>query len=188
MPLWDHYLLPLAISSVFLLVLSLRAVFNLEYGKILTGIFLVIILFPVFTYIQQKYFTVGYYPTIDGSYLNQKKVVEKIFADSQGKPFGYFQYTTGILTYNMDYLIWWENKQHQVSVINKKMPTTYLILFPAPVGDENAHTFWKKNVVRTNGTVVDRWEMDGGIIVEKIAIPSGEQEPDPNYYQNLLFR
>ncbi len=188
MPLWDHYLLPLVISSIFLFVLSIRMLVGGMYGKLLIGILLIIISLPVVGFLQQKYFTGVYQPTIDGSYLNQKKVVEKIFSDSQGKPFGYFQYSTGVLTYNMDYLIWWENKKYHIALTNKKMPTTYLILFPAPVGDESAHEFWKKNVIRTKGEVMERWKMDGGIIIEKLKIPQGEDEADPNYYQNLLFR
>lgn len=187
MPLWSHYILSLSVTSVFLLTLVIKKLSAYPIGGYVVLIILVLLLYPSFIWIQQTY-SHSYSPLIDGSYLNQKAVVDKIFADAGANNFGYFEYSPAILTYNMDYLLWWVNQKHNRTITNTKQPLTYLIMFPPTSKDYGAYAFWKKNVVRTNGKVLSHWLMRGGITIEKLQISPQEPPADPNYYQNLLFR
>jgi 4-amino-4-deoxy-L-arabinose transferase-like glycosyltransferase len=189
LPLWGHYILPLSITSALLLAVSLRQVTDFLLGKICIALFLILITIPVLTGIKNTYLTSqAYIPAIDGSYRNQLAAVQKVFVDAKGSSFGYFEYSTAILTYNMDYLMWWQGREHKYLPPSQKFPTTYLIMYPQPASDLHAQEFWKKNVIKTRGKMLQRWVMQGGITIEKLQISEGEQPVDPNYYQNLLFR
>jgi hypothetical protein len=139
LPLWEHYLLPISILAVFLLALSLQKIFF--QGRILQMLvitFLLINLFPTFIWIQDNYLNnLPYQPKSDGSYRNQLEVAKWILDDTKNKDYGYFVYTTGILTYNMDYLLWWlSDKNHLIPPSNQKHPTTYLIFYPHSLHDD----------------------------------------------------
>ena len=88
----------------------------------------------------------------------------------------------------MDYLMWWRGTyKYKYLPESKKLPITYLILNP-PAYDEGSHTFWIKNTIRTKGKIISTKIYRGNIKVLKISIPSADPQPDPNYYQNLIFR
>jgi len=61
-------------------------------------------------------------------------------------------------------------------------------MYPPLAGDDGAHSFWKKHVIRTNGKVLNRKVFTGNIIVEKIEPQLHEADVDQNYHQNLIFR
>lgn len=191
LPLWQHYLLPISILGGFLLALSIQRIFTKGIGyKILVVVFLILAISPAIAWIKDNYFNpVEYIPSSDGSYRNQLEVARWVLEDTGNKEYGYFVYSPGILTYNMDYLLWWLSaKENRIAPSNKKHPTTYLILSPHPENDKGAYEYWKKNVVRTKGKVMTMKKFTSGILVEKLAIPSDDPAPDPNYYQNLIFR
>ncbi|HWY79280.1 MAG TPA: glycosyltransferase family 39 protein [Candidatus Sulfotelmatobacter sp.] len=190
LPLWPHYLLPISTLTVFILCLSIRTIWPHKPLRILIGIFFILTLYPALAWIQTTYGAQQtYQPTSDGSYRNQVVVAQWVLADAHNKPYGYFVYTTGILTYNMDYLLWYESyAQHLLPSSNHKHPITYLIMYPHAANDENAYAFWKKNVVRTTGKILLTKTFASGITVQKVQIAPNEQPADPNYYQNLLFR
>lgn len=189
LPLWEHYLLPISILSIFVLALSIQRIFTKGNPfKGLVALLLFLMLLSPLSWIVTAYQT-PYVTRSDGSYKNQLEVATWVLNDAKKQPAGYFVYNSGILTYNMDYLFSWLSRKEGVSPLsNQKQPVTYLILYPANVNDENAHNFWKKNVVKTNGTVIESKKFSSGIIVEKLAIPSDDPAPDPNYYQDVLFR
>ncbi len=127
--------------------------------------------------------------TTSGSYKNQQDVAEWIIKDSGGKEFGYYVYTAETYTYGMDYLMSWKAKKYNFpKPESKKLPTTYLILYPTLEGDAGAHAFWKKHKIKTTAAVSLKKEFSGGIIVEKLSIKPGEEPSDPSYHQNLIFR
>ena len=89
----------------------------------------------------------------------------------------------------MDYLLWYFAKEkNSKQPENIKSIDTYLILYQPRQGDENAHMFWKENVIRTEAIPVRIKRFDSGIIVEKIDLSKDKLEVDPNYFQNLIFR
>lgn len=190
LPLWPHYLLPTSILAVFILVLSIQTIWTKKEYKILVSIFVILAIFPALTSIKRDYFDAPQYQSVgDGTYKNQLPVAKWILNDTKNKEYGYFVYTPGILTYNMDYLLWWiSHTEHISTPSNVKHPTTYLILYPHITNDANAYAFWKKYVVRTNGKIIVSKTFDGKITIEKLHLEKTEQAADANYYQNLLFR
>jgi len=191
LPLWEHYLLPISILIVFLLAMTIQRIFVKGTGyKILVAVFLLFAIVPAITWTKASYINAApYVPSGDGSYRNQLEVAQWVLADTKNKEYGYFVYSTGILTYNMDYLLSWiSEKDNLITPSSLKHPTTYLIMYPYSATDKDAYSYWKKNVIRTTGKVVSTKTFDSGITVEKLAIPAGDPEPDPNYYQNLIFR
>lgn len=186
-PLWEHYILPLTVSSVFLFALSLNFFINKKESYFMVGIVLVLLLYPALNIIKNTNFTTPSYAQ-SGTFKTQRAVSDFVFQDAAGKPFGYFVYYPGILTYSMDYLMWWSGKKYKNTPSDQKQHTTYLIMYPPVASDNSAHAFWKKNVVRTSGEVVKRQEFPSGIVVEKLKIESSEGPADSNYYQNLIFR
>lgn len=190
LPLWPHYLLPISILAIFILALSIQKIWEHKVSKPLVGLFLILALYPALSWVRMSYISSPQYqPMSDGSYRNQLEVAKWVITDVNNKEYGYFVYTTGILTYNMDYLLWWESYQnHLISPSNLKHPVTYLIMYPHSANDENAYNYWKKNVVRTNGKVILTKPFDSGILVQKLQIPVNDPSPDPNYYQDLILR
>ena len=191
LPLWEHYLLPTSILAALLLTVSMQRIFMKGVGyKIVIGVFLLLATLPALFWVKDHYISaIPYVSQGDGTYKNQLEVAKWVLENTQNKEYGYFVYTPGILTYNMDYLLsWLSTKDKLTAPSNRKHATTYLILYPHFANDDNAYEFWKENVVRTKGKVVQRKQFESGITVEKLAIPSSDPEPDPNYYQNLIFR
>jgi hypothetical protein len=61
-------------------------------------------------------------------------------------------------------------------------------MYPHMANDDGAYIFWKKNVLHTQGKIVETKLFSSGIIVEKLLIDKAEPPVDPNYYQGLIFR
>lgn len=190
LPLWPHYLLPVAALSCVILALSIQRIWIHTYLKIFVGIFLFLAFLPAFIYMKNNYlFASAFATTSDGSYKNQLQAAQWVIADAKGQQYGYFAYTPGILTYNMDYLLWWVNyKNHTKIPTSTKQPLTYLLMAPTQENDKNAHEYWKQHVLHTSGEVLVQKRFSSGIIVEKLHISPDEPPVDPNYYQNLIFR
>ena len=124
-----------------------------------------------------------------GSFKNQKEIVDWIFKDANGKKFGYFVFTNETFTSNIDYLMWWQGTRiYNNEPTSTKQPLTYLIMYmPTVREDKGVFPYWKKNVVRTNGRVITEKFLHD-ITIQKLEIPADDPPPDPNYYQNLIFR
>ena len=184
-PIYPEYLLGITVPVAIGLSVISTTVWKEIYGKVLVILFVSITLWIAGT----KIFTPYHPDKTAGSYLNQKYVVDWILHDTHGEKVGYFVYTPETFTYGMDYLLWWKSKQlHTMQPVSEKLPVTYLILYPAPTGDEGAHAFWKKTKVRTNASVIERKQFPSGITVEKVSIKPDEPPVDPTYFQNLIFR
>jgi hypothetical protein len=189
-PIWSHYIYAVSISSIMLFALAMKKITQYQVGKFFVVITLIIIAFPAVRsvygiYIEDKY------PSVEalGSYKNQLSVAEWVFGDAGREKYGYLVYTPQILTYNMDYLMWWEGKVKGYSNYSAgKLETTYLIMYPPDKGDRNAHDFWKKNIIKTNGKVLQSKKFNSGIIVQKIRVSDTEPSVDPNYFHGILFR
>lgn len=189
-PLWPHYLLSIAVIFSLLLAMSIQKIYKKSKAQVLIGIFLLLAIISPVMWLYNAYIAnPGYTPTSDGSYRNQLSVASWLVETTKGQPYGYFVYTPGILTYNMDYLLWWKSrKEGLLAPSNQKHPDTFLIMYPSQAKDTNAHNYWKKNVLHTRGKVVYTRVFNGDITVQKLNIPANDPQTDPNYYQNLIFR
>lgn len=185
-PIYHDYVLGLTIPMALLVGHSAKNIWRYQFGKVLVIAFIGINSILAIQYLIPQY--TGYTAnSTAGSYKNQREVVEWIFNHADGEKFGYFVYDPTTYTYGMDYLMEWKGEQKQYIPESQKLPITYLILYPPLNDDHGAHEFWKKNVIKTEGKVLERKEFNGGIIVEKLSI--GKENPeDPNYHQNLIFR
>lgn len=190
LPLQVHYIQSLDIAVIFLLALAIRKISTSRIGIGVIVLFLFFNMYPAINWLFQNYIiNQKYVAGSEGSYTNQLNAAQYVFKDAGGKAFGYFVYDAPIVTYGIDYLLWWQGstKYHYIPE-SKKLLLTYLVMFPAPVGDIHAHDFWKKYVVRTTGTVVSEKTLPGNIIIQKLTVGANEFPADPNYYQNLIFR
>lgn len=190
-PIWSHYILPLYISSVLAFVLALKIfITSLAKGSLLSVLTISVIVLPALTWVGTTYFSGSKVMVPNsGMYKDQEKVAEWIFNDAGEEKFGYLVYTPRVLTYQMDYLMWWKGSQRQnTNYINNKFALTYLILTPPDEGDDKAHTFWKENVIYTKGKVIKRQKFPNGMVVEKTLISEEEPEVDPNYLRGIIFR
>lgn len=188
-PLWSHYTVSFSVASSLLITLLITKLWNVEFFKWLVGLFLILIYIPAFLWVLQNYSFKNGNNYGKATYKSQLAVAKYIFEDAGSKQFGYLVYDHGSLTYHMDYLIWWlASKNDKVTVVNNKQPITYLIIYPPPAYAKSEPEYWKKNVVRTKGKVVNKKIFPSGIYVEKIKINQDEPPVDPNYFQNLIFR
>ncbi len=192
LPIQGHYIVSLGVSSILLFTLAIKKIGKISSPLKISLIILFIMLQinPLINFIKNNYFTnTSYNSTSNGSYLNQQKVVDSIFKDAKGKPFGYFVFDLPIVTYSTDYLFWWKGETvYHYLPQSKKLPITYLILNPAKPGDLHAHDFWIANTIHTNGQIIKKWTMPGNIIILKLSIPKNDPPVDPNYYQDFIFR
>lgn len=188
-PIWPEYVFGLIIPIILAFYIAIITIWSYPLGKAVVIFYFVVSFFIAFSYIQNQYFKEYLQNSTSGSYLNQKMVVEWIYDDAKSGKFGYFVYTPETYTHGMNYLIDWENKNHDGVVLeNHKEKITYLILYPKLANDHGAHDFWKKYVIKTDSRVLERKTFPGGIIVEKLQIDPNEPPVDPNYHQGLIFR
>lgn len=189
-PLWSHYLLPVAVLFTFVLSLCVKVLWEKPIVRPIIVIFLFLVFLPALISVKTQQLTASEYVSGgDGSYLNQLSVAKWVMTDAKDKNSSYFVYTPGILTYNMDYLFWWLAHTNQRSMFqSNKTENTYLIFYPAPVGNNDAQGFWKRNVVKTSAQPFYSRTFNGGISVEKIDLSKDVEGADPNYSQNLIFR
>ena len=187
--IWPEYVFGLLIPVILAFYLALTLVWENTLGKVLVVLFFGLTLFNFGLYIGNQYLGKYQENTSSGSYKNQKTVVEWLYKDAGKGKFGYFVYTPETYTHGMDYLIWYYGKKNPNTFFeSQKDSITYLILYPHTSNDEGAYDFWKKNVVRTSGKILETKEFTGGITVQKILIGDKESPVDPNYYQGLIFR
>lgn len=188
-PVFIEYVLGLTIPVALALTIAMQFLWRDKAGKVIVILFLAITLYEAGKIIYRDYATPYQMNTTAGSYKQQKEVSEWLINDSKGSEFGYFVYTPSTFTYGMDYLLWWETKSHGLAKPeNKKLQTTYLILYPPLENDKGAHAYWKKTKVRTQAKVISKKTFNSGIIIEKLSIEPGEPEADPTINQNLIFR
>lgn len=188
-PVYKDYIMGLIIPIILALSLLIYNLWKITIGKVIVLLFFIVsilaILITLFTLYTRPY----YYNQTAGSLRNQEAAVDWIYQDAKGSPFSYFVYSTDTFTYSMDYLMSWKGDTiYHDHPGQTKMATTYLIMYTPLKHDNNAHEFWKKNVIHTNAPVQVHKVFTGNIVVEKLHIKANEQPVDPNYFQQLIFR
>lgn len=186
--IWPEYVLGLLIPVALAFSLIFYQFLENSYLKILAYGFILFTIFLVANFLKTEYFFYSNNTTA-GSYKNQIRVIKWIFAKNKNKSFSYFVYTPETFTYGADYLFWWKGRtQYNYLPQSIKTNNTYLIMYPSLANDLNAHNFWKKNVLHTNGKILIKKIFKGNIVVEKLSILNETPPVDPNYYQDLIFR
>lgn len=183
-----HYVQSLALVPIILMGYIVSRLMRL---RILKGIGVAVVgLFFLYSLAElRKTYAASYELNDNGSMRTNLVVIDEMFEDAAGHEFGYFVYDPPIVTYGPDYLIQWRGKSKWNYVPkNEKREVTYLVMYAANVGDDMAHQFWKKNVVRTDATVLWRKEFAKGTVVEKLNMANDQQKVDPNYFIGLTFR
>lgn len=185
---YPEYALGLIVPIVFFISLCIYLIKDLRIGQIaiiaLLSVSLIQSMILIFNQYSKPYKNLG-----AGSYKNQKEMVDWIFRDASGKKFGYFVFTNETFTSNIDYLMWWAGTRiYNNMPTNAKQPITYLIMYtPTVKEDKGVFPYWKKHTIRTNGHIItEKFLYD--ITIQKLEIPPNDPPPDPNYYQNLIFR
>jgi 4-amino-4-deoxy-L-arabinose transferase-like glycosyltransferase len=185
-----HYVQSLTLLALFIVSWCVVKLSSFKAGIVLVGLFLLANTYGGLSYIGRMYFGNQKYETdSNGSLKNLTAVADWIYTDGKGKEFGYFVYDPPIVTYSMDYVMWWrgKSKYNYVAKSEKRNPT-YLILNEAPAGDLQAHEFWIRNVIRTSGERVGEKTFVSKTKVLKVVPKEGEAAVDPNYFVNLTFR
>lgn len=187
--IWPEYVFGLLVPVALAFFIAMTVVWKNFLGKFLVVLFFVLTLFNFALYINSQYLQKYQENISSGSYKNQRAVAEWLYKDAGKGKFGYFVYTPETFTHGMDYMIWYYGKQNPNTIFEtQKDKITYLVLYPHASNDKGAYDFWKKNVIRTSGKVLETKEFTGGITVEKLNIGNNEVPVDPNYYQGLIFR
>jgi hypothetical protein len=69
--------------------------------------------------------------TNPGTFKNMLRVVDSVYDDSRGAPFGAYVYTPPIYSYAYDYLFWWRGEtKYKRKVIDSQEGLYYLVMEP----------------------------------------------------------
>lgn len=185
LPIWGHYTFAIPIIMAFLFIVSTLIIWSKSIGKILIAFFILYSCIVTVDNLTGLYKT-PYVPISDGSYINQLKVVDGVFKTAKGKNFSYFVYSPPVITYGMDYMLWWRGKNiyGYYPTTNKTTGLIFLIMYPNDQ-DKSAHGYWIKNRIRTNARILSSKTYPGNIIVEKRLLTGSEPPVDPNYYLDI---
>jgi hypothetical protein len=185
LPIWSHYTFAIPIIMAFIFVLSSVIIWQKLVGKILIFAFLLYSIFLTYFNLTVMY-RAPYVPVTDGSYVNQLKLADGVFKQANGREFSYFVYAPPVVTYGMDYLLWWRGKNvYKYYPTNIKKPgLMFLIMYPND-SDKSAHAYWTKNKIRTTAKILSTKVYDGNITVEERLLEKNEDTVDPNYYLNI---
>ncbi|HUQ85188.1 MAG TPA: glycosyltransferase family 39 protein [Candidatus Limnocylindrales bacterium] len=184
LPIWNHYTFAIPIIMVFLFGLSCNCIWYSRWGKILISLFVISTTWVALLQLKTMY-KMPYTALTDGSYINQLHVADAIFQDAKGEKFSYFVYTPPVITYGMDYLLWWRGTQKYNSLPSnqKYNGLMYTILYPNDK-DASAHGYFISHVLHTNSQILSTNTYPGQIKVQKRRISEKEAPVDPNYYLN----
>jgi hypothetical protein len=185
LPIWSHYTFAIPIIMAFLFVISSLIVWRTFWGKILIILFFIYSIVLAITNVLDMYKS-EYVPVTDGSYINQLKLADGVFKQANGKEFTYFVYAPPVVTYGMDYLLWWRGKNvYKYFPVNVKKPgLMFLIMYPNDA-DKSAHAYWIKNKIKTTARILSTKIYEGNITVEERLLEKNEDPVDPNYYLNI---
>lgn len=185
LPVWTHYTFAMPVIIALLFALSCFIVWPYQLGKLTIILFFLLVLPDVTSQLQSMY-KQPYIPATDGSYRNQLSVADSILADAGGKPFSYFVYAPPVVTYGMDYLLWWQGnrKYHMIPSNQKQTGLMYIVLYPN-AQDASAHQYFITHVLHTHAKLLSTKMFPGDIIVQKRLVTSNEQPVDPNYYAQI---
>lgn len=161
---WSWYWVGLQTSYYFLLAFILSTF--LKKSKIYMGFSIALMLFwAIFTIIPEILGLSVITQGDTGTLKNELRVVDFIYHDANGKPFGEFVYTPPVYDYAYQHLFWWKSKQYGYSATKDKNGIFYLVIEPDPDHPYSING-WKQTVIKTGKVVWDK-TFPGKITVEK---------------------
>ncbi len=164
-PAWEWYWVGLQVSYYFFVAYAMSRFMKLHQVNFLV-LSALLLIWSVYTY--SHYW--GHSEVVDtnpGTFRNEIRIIDDIYADSQGKPFGAFVYTPPIYDYNYNYLFWWRGSTKYSYVPNdSKDSLFYLIIEKDDPKNPYGSDGWKKTVIK-KGTVKWTRAYPGGVTVER---------------------
>ncbi len=161
---WSWYWIGLQTSYYFLLAFVLRIF--LRQQRLFIGFSLIVLCLWIATTIIPEVLSLAIITKGDtGTLRNELRIIDFVYRDAKGKPFGEFVYTPPVYDYAYQYLFWWKSKQYHYAATKDKNGIFYLILEPDKEHPDVPNG-WKETVIKT-GTVL--WEnvFPGNITIEK---------------------
>lgn len=153
--LWEWYLIGLGTIYIFLLGLTLAKLLEHRYLKFFVLIFFLAVSFFALRDLKETYYP---RPKIDPNFAfvkAKKEVIDSIYRDADGQPFGVFVYTPPIYDYPYEYLFWWYGQKKYGYLPNKsKERIFYLIIEPNPEQPWGAKG-WLETVIKEGQVVFD---------------------------------
>lgn len=154
--LWEWYLIGLGTVYIFLLGFTLTKLLKHRYLKFLVFIFLFTVSFYTLKLLKEKYYPL---PKIDNNFAfikAKKEIIDYIYNDAVGKPFGVFVYTPPVYDYPYEYLFWWYGQKKYDYLPNKsKNGLFYLIIEPDPERPWGPKG-WLETVIKNGKVVLDK--------------------------------
>lgn len=163
-PAWSYYWIGLPVVYYFLAGFLLSYIFNLNRSGTL------IVSTLLFFWTIATYANFFGHPEVSrdkaGTFSNMLRVVDAVYDDSKGKPFGAFVYTPPIYSYAYDYLFWWRGRtKYNRTPTASKDGLFYLVIEP---NDDKPWESdgWKKTKIISGKTIWTK-EFQGKITVER---------------------
>lgn len=154
--LWEWYLIGLGTVYIFLLGLIMTKLLEHRILKFLVLIFFLGVSFYSLNDLKEKYYP---QPKIDDNLAfvkAKKEIIDYIYNDADGQPFGVFVYTPPIYDFPYEYLFWWYGqKKFGYLPTESKDGLFYLIIEPdleRPWGPKG----WIETVIKEGEVVFDK--------------------------------
>lgn len=161
---WSWYWIGLQTSYYFMLAFVLDRFFKDSRNEVVFAS-AIISLWIVSTVIPEISNLNNSWQGDTGTLRNELRVIDYVYHDANGKPFGEFMYTPPIYDYAYQYLFWWKSKQYHYAPTKDKSGIFYLIIEP----DKEHPSYikgWKETVIKSGKILWDK-KFPGDITVEK---------------------
>ncbi len=93
-------------------------------------------------------------------------VLDYIYQDAKGKPFGLLVFAPPVYTDQYDYLVWWYGKRKYGYVPSDRKEGVFYLLIEPDSSKPWSYQGWLETVIKT-GTVLETKELPSGFIIQK---------------------
>lgn len=153
--LWEWYLIGLGTVYIFLLGLTLTKLLEHHYLKFLVLIFFLAVSFYALRDLKEKYYP---RPKIDHSFAfvkAKKEMIDFIYHDAAGQPFGVFVYTPPVYDYPYEYLFWWYGQKKYGYLPHKSKEGIFYLIIEPNTEKPWAAKSWLETVIKEGQVVFD---------------------------------
>lgn len=183
----DFYYLPL-ISAMVMMVASLKKYLN----KIIYGLLIGLLLLTNISKAMKD--TINYSKDVnfqDQATWQSNYEAAKWLFDHCGNNFGYFVYSSDLYGYSLRYAIDFLKIKTKINAnLNKKLPTTCLVMGPNSKENNWSRENWKDSDIKIYKIPTESKLFGNGILMEKYDLTNEEQkvEPNPLLIKDIIFR
>jgi hypothetical protein len=160
--------LTVQITFLFLTIYSIVSL--IQINKRFSYVVLLSIFLLLFTTFMPKAFAMVRYDWTDYGGTQKIKgkinVVDEIYKDANGQPFGLFIFTPPVFTEPYDYTVNWYGKKTYGYVPNQSMNGLFYLLIEPSIESPWSYKGWVETVIKKGDLV---WEktLDNGFIIQK---------------------